>query len=121
SYAMREDERLAVRFLVLDRSGRRYLSEVLPGSASGLFQLSSEIAGAIRRELRLPLLGAEGRRAAEAIYADLPPRAWPGYFGGLRSQYGANHERAAQLLAEAAPLAPLSPLPRRALAQALRS
>ncbi len=121
SYEVREDEKLVVRFLVLDRTGRRHLSEVLPGSASGLFQLSSGIADAIRRELRLPLLGAEGRKAVEAIYADLPPQAWPDYFGGLRSQHGSNPEKTAQLLTEAVALAPRSPLPGRALAQALRS
>lgn len=121
SYAAREDEKLIVRFLVLHRSGRRFLSEVLPGSASGLVQLSSEIAGAVRRELRLPLLGADGRRAVDAVYADLPQEAWPGYFAGLGHEYGANHEKAAQLLAEAVPLAPRSPLPGRALAQALRA
>src|SRR5215210_605946 len=121
SYETRNDEKLIVRFLVLDRSGRRYLSEVLPGSALGLVQLSSEISDALRRELRLPLLAAGGRRAVEAIYADLPLEAWPGYFAGLGHEYGSNHEKAAQLLAETVPLAPRSPLPGRALARALRS
>ena len=116
SYATREDEKLIVRFFVVDRSGRRSLSEVLPGSVPGLVQLSSEIAGVVRRELRLPLPGADGRRAVDAIYADLPPEAWPGYFAGLGHIHGANHEKAAQLLAETVRLAPRSPLPGRALA-----
>jgi len=116
SYETREDETLIVRFLVVDRSGRRSLSEVLPGSVPGLVQLASEIAGGVRRELRLPLPGADGRSAVDAIYADLPPQAWPGYFAGLGHAYGANHEKATQLLAEAALLAPRSPLPGRALA-----
>jgi serine/threonine-protein kinase len=116
SYATREDATLIVRFLVVDRSGRRSLSEIVPGSVPGLVQLSSEIAGGVRRELRLPLLGADGRRAVDAIYADLPPEAWPGYFMGLGHADGANHEKAAQLLAETVPLAPRSPLPGRALA-----
>ena len=77
SYEAREDEKLIVRFLVIDRSGRRCLSEVLPGSVPGLLQLSSEIATVVRRELRLPLPGADGRKAVDAIYADLPPEAWP--------------------------------------------
>jgi serine/threonine-protein kinase len=119
SYATREDEKLIVRFLVVDRSGRRSLSEVLPGSVPGLVQLSSEIAGVVRRELRLPLPGADGRKAVDAIYADLPPEAWPGYFAGLGHVYGANHEKAAQLLAETVHLAPRSPLPGRALAPEL--
>ncbi|HEV7503433.1 MAG TPA: protein kinase [Thermoanaerobaculia bacterium] len=119
SYATREDEKLIVRFFVVDRSGRRSLSEVLPGSVPGLVQLSSEIAGGVRRELRLPLPGADGRRAVETIYADLPPKAWPGYFGGLGHVHGANHEKAAQLLAETVPLAPRSPLPEKALALSL--
>jgi len=121
SYETREDEKLIVRFLVADRSGRRSLSDVLPGSVPGLVQLSSEIAGVIRRELRLPLPGADGRRAVDAIYADLPPGAWPGYFAGLGHVYGANHEKAAQLLAETVLLAPRSPLPGRALALELRA
>ena len=119
SYATREDEKLIVRFFVVDRSGRRSLSEVLPGSVPGLVQLSSEIAGVVRRELRLPLPGADGRKAVDAIYADLPPEAWPGYFAGLGHVHGANHEKAAQLLAETVPLAPRSPLPERALALSL--
>ncbi len=119
SYATREDEKLIVRFLVVDRSGRRSLSEVLPGSLPGLVQLASEIAGGVRRELRLPLPGADGRRAVDAIYADLPPRSWPGYFAGLGHVHGGNHEKAAQLLAETVPLAPRSPLPEWALAQSL--
>jgi tetratricopeptide (TPR) repeat protein len=85
----------------------------------GLVQLASEIAGGVRRELRLPLPGADGRRAVDAIFADLPPRAWPGYFAGLGHAHGANHEKAAQLLAAAVPLAPRSPLPARALALSL--
>lgn len=121
SYATREEEKLIVRFFVVDRSGRRSLSEVLPGSVPGLVQLSSEIAGAIRRELRLPLPGADGRRAVDAIYADLSPKAWPGYFAGLGHVHGANHEKAAQLLAETVPLAPRSPLPGRALALELNA
>ena len=121
TYETREDEKLIVRVLVLDRSGRRYLSEVLPGSGLGLVQLSSGISDAVRRELRLPLLAADGRRAVEAIYADLPLEAWPGYFAGLGQEYGSNHERAAQLLAETVPLAPRSPLPGRTLARVLRS
>ncbi|HEY2289629.1 MAG TPA: protein kinase [Thermoanaerobaculia bacterium] len=116
SYATREDEKLIVRFSVIDRAGRHSLSEVLPGSVPGLVQLSSEIAGVVRRELRLPLPGADGRKAVDAIYADLPPQAWPGYFAGLGHAYSANHEKAAQLLAETVPLAPRSPLPGRALA-----
>jgi serine/threonine-protein kinase len=116
SYETREDQTLIVRFLLVDRSGRRSLSEVLPGSVPGLVQLSSEIAGVVRRELRLPLPGADGRKAVDAIYADLPPEAWPGYFAGLGHVYGANHEKAAQLLAETVLLAPRSPLPERALA-----
>jgi serine/threonine-protein kinase len=116
SYETREDETLIVRFLVVDRSGRRSLSEVLPGSVPGLVQLSSEIAGVVRRELHLPLPGADGRKAVDAIYADLPPEAWPGYFAGLGHGYGANHEKAAQLLAETVKLAPRSPLPEKALA-----
>jgi predicted Ser/Thr protein kinase len=116
SYETREDEQLIVRFLVVDRSGRRSLSEVLPGSVPGLVQLASEIAGVVRRELRLPLPGADGRRAVDAVYANLPPEAWPGYFAGLGHVYGGNHERAAQLLAETVLLAPRSPLPGRALA-----
>jgi len=116
SYETREDETLIVRFLVVDRSGRRTLSEVLPGSVPGLVQLSSEIAGAVRRELRLPLPGADGRKTVDAIYADLPPEAWPGYFAGLGHVYGANHQKAAQLLAETVRRAPRSPLPERALA-----
>jgi len=116
SYEAREDEKLIVRFLVVDRAGRRSLSEVLPGSVPGVVQLSSEIAGAVRRELRLPLPGADGRKAVDAIYADLPPQAWPSYFAGLGHVYGANHEKAAQLLAETVLLAPRSPLPGRALA-----
>jgi predicted Ser/Thr protein kinase len=116
SYATREDEKLIVRFIAVDRAGRRSLSEVLPGSVSGLVQLSAEIAGVVRRELRLPLPGADGRKAVDAIYADLPPEAWPGYFAGLGHVYGANHEKAAQLLAETVLLAPRSPLPGRALA-----
>jgi tetratricopeptide (TPR) repeat protein/predicted Ser/Thr protein kinase len=119
SYATREDEKLIVRCVVVDRSGRRSLSEVLPGSVPGLVQLSSEIAGGVRRELRLPLPGSDGRRAVDAIYADLPPTAWPGYFAGLGHAHGANHEKAAQLLAQAVPLAPRSPLPERALALSL--
>ncbi|HEY0553130.1 MAG TPA: protein kinase, partial [Thermoanaerobaculia bacterium] len=119
SYATREDEKLIVRFLVVDRSGRRSLSEVLPCSVPGLVQISSEIAGGVRRELRLPLPGADGRRAVDAIYADLPLPAWPGYFAGLGQSHGANHEKAAQLLAETVPLAPRSPLPERALALSL--
>ena len=121
SYATREDEKLIVRFFVVDRSGRRSLSEVLPGSVPGLIQLSSEIAGVVRRELRLPLPGADGRKAVDAIYADLPPEAWPGYFAGLGHSHGANHEKAAQLLAETVRLAPRSPLPARALALELRA
>ncbi|HEY3570909.1 MAG TPA: protein kinase, partial [Thermoanaerobaculia bacterium] len=121
SYATREDKTLIVRFLVVDRSGRRSVSEVLPGSVPGLVQLSSEIAGEVRRELRLPLLGADGRKAVDAIYADLPPEAWPGYFAGLGHAYGANHEKAAQLLVKTVPLAPRSPLPERALAPELRA
>jgi tetratricopeptide (TPR) repeat protein/predicted Ser/Thr protein kinase len=121
SYATREDEKLIVRFFVVDRSGRRSLSEVLPGSVPGLVQLSSEIAGVVRRNLRLPLPGADGRRAVDAIYADLPPKAWPGYFAGLGHVHGANHEKAAQLLAETVPLAPRSPLPARALALELNA
>jgi hypothetical protein len=74
-YATRADQTLIVRFIVVDRSGRRSVSEVLPGSVPGLVQLASEIAGGVRRELRLPLPGADGRRAVEAIYADLPPQA----------------------------------------------
>jgi tetratricopeptide (TPR) repeat protein len=85
----------------------------------GLVQLSSEIAGVVRRELRLPLPGADGRRVVDAIYADLPPAAWPGYFAGLGHVYGANHEKAAQLLAETVQRAPRSPLPERALAPEL--
>ncbi len=119
SYATREDKTLVVRFLAVDRSGRRALSEVLPGSVPGLVELSSEIAGEVRRDLRLPLPGADGRKAVDAIYADLPSEAWPGYFAGLGHVYGANHEKAAQLLAEAVPLAPRSPLPERALAREL--
>ncbi|HEY4562262.1 MAG TPA: serine/threonine-protein kinase, partial [Thermoanaerobaculia bacterium] len=119
SYATREDEKLIVRFSVVGRSGRHSLSEVLPGSVPGLVQLSSEIAGVVRRELRLPLLGADGRRAVDVIYADLPAQAWPHYFAGLGRVHGANHEKAAQLLAEAVPLAPRSPLPGRALAPEL--
>src|SRR6185369_7905209 len=119
SYETREDETLIVRFVVVDRSGRRFLSEVLPGPVPGLVQLSSEIAGVVRRELRLPLPGADGRKAVDAIYADLPPAAWPGYFAGLGHVYGANHQKAAQLLGETVPLAPRSPLPERALALAL--
>ena len=121
SYATREDEKLIVRFFVVDRSGRRSLSEALPGSVPGLVQLSSEIAGVVRRELRLPLPGADGRRAVDAVYADLPPRAWPGYFAGLGHVHGANHEKAARLFAETAPLAPRSPLPERALALELNA
>jgi len=121
SYETREDEKLIVRFLVVDRSGRRSLSEVLPGSVPGLVQLSSEIASVVRRELRLPLPGADGRRAVDAIYADLPPEAWPGYFAGLGHVYGGNHEKAARLLAEAVLLAPRSPLPARALALELNA
>ncbi|HSS50410.1 MAG TPA: serine/threonine-protein kinase [Thermoanaerobaculia bacterium] len=121
SYAMREDEKLIVRVFVVDRSGRRSLSEVLPGSVPGLVQLSSEIAGVVREELRLPLPGADGRKAVDAIYADLPPQAWPGYFAGLGHVYGANHEKAAQLLAETVPLAPRSPLPGKALALELNA
>ncbi|HVR95622.1 MAG TPA: protein kinase [Thermoanaerobaculia bacterium] len=121
SYETREDEKLIVRFLVFDRSGRRSLSEVRPGSVPGLLQLSSEIATVVRRELRLPLPGADGRRAVDAIYADLPPAAWPGYFAGLGHVYGANHEKAAQLFAETVRLAPRSPLPARALALELRA
>jgi tetratricopeptide (TPR) repeat protein len=121
SYETREDGKLIVRFLAVDRSGRRSLSKVLPGSVQGLVQLSSEIAGAVRRELRLPLPGADGRRAVDAMYADLPPEDWPGYFAGLGHEYGANYEKAAQLLAEMVPLAPRSPLPGRALARALRA
>ncbi len=116
SYETREDATLIVRFLVVDRSGRRTFPEVLPGSVPGLVQLSSEIAGVVRRELRLPLPGADGRKAVDAIYADLPPEAWPDYFTGLGHVYGANHEKAAQLLAETVPRAPRSPLPERALA-----
>lgn len=119
SYATREGEKLIVRVSVIDRSGRHTLSEVLPGSVPGLVQLSSEIDGVVRRELRLPLLGADGRKAVDAIYADLPPQAWPGYFTGLGHVYGANHEKAAQLLAETVPLAPRSPLPGKALAPEL--
>ncbi len=85
----------------------------------GLVQLSSEIAGGVRRDLRLPLPGADGRRAVDAIYADLPPAAWPGYFAGLGHAHGANHEKAARLLAETVPLAPRSPLPEKALALSL--
>jgi len=121
SYAMREDEKLIVRFFVVDRSGRLSLSEVLPGSVPGLVQLSSEIAGVVRRELRLPLPGADGRKAVEAIYGDLPAQAWPGYFAGLGRVHGANHEKAARLLAETAPLAPRSPLPGKALALELNA
>jgi serine/threonine protein kinase/tetratricopeptide (TPR) repeat protein len=121
SYETWGDEKLIVRFLIVDRSGRRYVSEVLPGAAPGLVQLSREIAGAIRRELGLPLPGAESRRAVEAIYADLPREAWPAYFTGLGHQYRANHEKAAELLAEVVPLAPRSPAPGRALALTLRS
>lgn len=119
SYETREDQTLIARFAVVDRSGRRSLSEVLPGSVPGLVQLSSEIAGVVRRELRLPLPGADGRKAVDAIYADLPPEAWPGYFAGLGHVYGANHEKAAQLLAQTVTLAPRSPLPERDLALAL--
>ncbi|HYG64049.1 MAG TPA: protein kinase [Thermoanaerobaculia bacterium] len=121
SYEARGDEQLIVRFLVLDRSGGRWLSEVLPGSVPGLLQLSSEIAAGVRRELLLPLPGADGRKAVEAIYADLPQEAWPGYFAGLGHVYGANHEKAAQLFAETVRLAPRSPLPARALALELRT
>ncbi|HEX4962044.1 MAG TPA: serine/threonine-protein kinase [Thermoanaerobaculia bacterium] len=121
SYATREDEKLIVRFIVVDRSGRHTLSEVLPGSVPGLVQLSSEIAGGVRRELRLPLPGADGRRAVDAIYADLPTTAWPGYFAGLGHVHGANHEKAVQLLAETVHLAPRSPLPARALALELNA
>jgi tetratricopeptide (TPR) repeat protein/predicted Ser/Thr protein kinase len=116
SYATREGQTLVVRFLVVDRSGRRSLAEVLPGSVPGLIQLSSEIAARVRRDLRLPLPEADGRKAVDAIYADLPPQAWPSYFAGLGHAYSANHEKAARLLAEAVPLAPRSPLPGRALA-----
>lgn len=121
SYETREDEKLIVRFLIVDRSGRRYLSEIMPGAVPGLVQLSSEIAGAVRRELRLPLLGADDRRIVDAIYADLPPEAWPVYFTGVGHQYRANYERAAELLAEAVRLAPRSPRPGRALALVSRS
>jgi serine/threonine-protein kinase len=119
SYATREDQTLIVRFSVIDRSGRHFLSEVLPGSVPGLIQLSSEIAGVVRRELRLPLPGADGRRVVDAIYVDLPLEAWPGYFAGLGHVHGENHEKAAQLLAETVLLAPRSPLPARALAPEL--
>lgn len=119
SYATREDGNLIVRVSVTDRSGRHSLSEILPGSVPGLVQLSSEIAGVVRRKLLLPLPGADGRKAVDAIYADLPPTAWPVYFAGLGHVYASNHEKAAQLLVEAALLAPRSPLPGRALAPEL--
>jgi tetratricopeptide (TPR) repeat protein len=121
TYETRGDGKLIVRCLVVDRLKRRYLSEVLPGSAQGLVQISSEIAGVVRRELRLPLLGADGRGVVDAIYADLPQPAWPSYFAGLGHEYSANHEKAVELLTEAMSLAPRSPLPGWGLAQTLRA
>jgi len=121
SYATRENEKLIVRFFVVDRSGRRSLLGSPARLRARARPASSEIAGVVRRELRLPLPGADGRRAVEAIYADLPPKAWPGYFAGLGHVHGANHEKAAQLLAETVPLAPQSPLPEKALALELNA
>ena len=86
SYQTREDEQLIVRFLVVDRSGRRSLSDILPGSVPGLVQLASEIAGGVRRELRLPLPGADGRKAVDADLCRPPSGGLAGLLRGARAR-----------------------------------